>query len=127
MSAVTLALTRGLYVAIGAGALLMTVSGVMGGESLADPSFLGGLALGIAALAAALWVEDPRPSRAVAAWLGIDAPVIAIALLGVMLMPTDDPSVIALIAVPAVVLALAAARMTWARVQAGPLGRPGVA
>jgi hypothetical protein len=127
VSATTLLITRGLYVAIGAGALLMTVGGVMGGESLADPPFLGGLALGLASLAAALWVEDPRPPRAVAAWLGIDAPVLGIAALGIMLTPTNDPSVIGLIAVPAVMLALAAARMTWARVQAGPLGRPGVA
>ena len=127
MSAVTLTMTRGLYIAIGAGALLMTVGGVMGGESLADPPFFGGLALGMTSLAAALWVEDPRPSRAVAAWLGIDAPVIGIAILGIMLTPTSDPSVIALVAVPAVILALAAARMTWARVRAGPLGRPGAA
>lgn len=127
MSAVTLAMTRGLYIAIGVGALLMTIGGVMGTQSPIDPVYVGGLALGLGSLAAAIWVEDPRPSRAVAAWIGIDAPVIGIASLAVMLMPTDDPNVISLVAVPAVVLALAAARMTWARVQAGPLGRPGVA
>jgi hypothetical protein len=122
MASNTLTLSRALLGLIGAGALVMAISGLTSGESLTDPVFPGGLALGVLSLGAVAWVEAPGVARAAVTWLGLAAVVATIAIFGFMAAGTPSPDVIALFAIPSVIVLAVVGRMVAARMAAGPTG-----
>lgn len=118
----TLGLARGVFTIIGAGALLMSIGGLTSGESLSDPVFPAGLALGALSLGAAAWVESPGLARAVVTWLGLLAALVGVVVFGSMVVRTPALDTFALFAVPALIVVLAAFRLAAARVRAGAMG-----
>jgi hypothetical protein len=125
LSSTALTISRAIVMLVGAGALLMAIGGLTSGESLTDPVFPGGLALGALALAAAAWVEAAGSLRAILVWLGLAGLLITIAIIGAIALQTPSPDVLALFAIPSIVVLAAAVRMAFARVAAGALGRNG--
>ena len=67
----TLNLARAVVGVIGAGALVMAISGLTSGNSLTDPVFPAGLALGALAVGATAWVVTPGLLPAIVTWLGL--------------------------------------------------------
>lgn len=122
MTSTTLTLSRALLGVIGAGALASSISGLTSGASLTDPVFPGGLALGSLALGSVAWVEAAGVARAAVTWLGLAAVVATIAILGFMAAGTPSPDVIALFAIPSIIVLAAVGRMAAARMAAGPTG-----
>ena len=76
------ALSRAVFAVIGAGALLLTIGGLIGGASLTDPVFPGGLVLGVTALGAAICADGAARWKIAIAWLGIVAGLIGVARFG---------------------------------------------
>jgi hypothetical protein len=118
----TLRMSRAVVAFIGIGAVLMAVGGLTSGSSLADPVFPGGLVLGALAIGAAAWIEEPGTLRAVVSWLGLAAVLVAIGVFGWFVVKTPTPDVIALFAVPALIVLAALGRLAMARIRAGAAG-----
>jgi hypothetical protein len=118
------ALGRGVFLLIGAGALVMATAGLVGGESITDPVFPAGLALGILALAAAALTSAAAGWQAVLVWLGIAAVVGGVAAYAaiILLDPDVGTDVYAPVLVPSVLILAAAAGVALGRMRAGALG-----
>lgn len=115
-------LSRAVVGFIGIGSLVMAVGGLTSGSSLADPVFPGGLVLGASAIGAAAWIEEPGRIRAFVSWLGLAAVLVALAVFGSFVVNTPTVDVIALFAVPAVIVLAAVGRLATARIRAGAGG-----
>jgi hypothetical protein len=111
----TLNLARALVGVIGAGALIMAVSGLSSGNSLTDPVFPAGLALGVLAVGATAWVVTPGLLPAIVTWLGLLGLGVMVVAFGTMAFQTPSPDVLALFAIPAALVVLAMVRMALAR------------
>lgn len=122
MASTGLSLARAVMTLIGAGALLMAVGGLTSGESLTDPVFPGGLALGALSLAAAAWVDAGGAPRALLVWAGLAAAIVAIAVFASIALRTPSADVLLLFAVPSTVVLAAVGRIAVARIRAGALG-----
>ncbi|HET7686443.1 MAG TPA: hypothetical protein VFM19_08580 [Candidatus Limnocylindria bacterium] len=118
----SLGAARGIFGLIGIGAVLGAVSTAGDQSGWANPIVPAGIALGLTALAAARWVDAPGTLPALATWLGIGAMGVALAVLWSMLLRTPSPDVLALGAVPSVIILAAGARLVLARLRAGALG-----
>jgi hypothetical protein len=118
------ALGRGVFLLIGAGALVMATAGLIGGESITDPVFPAGLALGILALTAAALTSAAASWQAVLVWLGIAAVVGGVAAFaGIILLDPDvGTDVYAPVLVPSALILAGAAGVAVGRTRAGPLG-----
>jgi hypothetical protein len=117
-------LGRAVFLLIGAGALVMAVGGLTGGESITDPVFPAGLALGVLAIAAAALATAETGWQAVLVWLGIAAVVGGVAVFaGIILLDPDvGTNVYGPVLVPSVLILAAAAGVALGRMRAGPLG-----
>jgi hypothetical protein len=117
-------LGRGVFFIVGAGALVMALGGVTGGESITDPVFPAGLALGILAIAAAALTSADAGWQAVLVWLGIAAVVGGVAVFaGIILLDPDiGTNVYGPVLVPSVLILAAAADVALGRMRAGALG-----
>ena len=122
MASTGLSLARAVMALIGAGALLMAVGGLTSGESLTDPVFPGGLALGALSLAAAAWVDAGGAPRALLVWAGLVAAIVAIAVFASFALRTPSADVLLLFAVPSIVVLAAVGRIAVGRIRAGALG-----
>lgn len=115
MSQGTLNLARALVGVIGAGALVMAISGLTSGNSLTDPVFPAGLVLGVLAVGATAWVVTPGLLPAIVTWLGLLGLGVMVVVFGTMAFHTPSPDVLALFAIPAALVVLAMVRMALAR------------
>jgi len=117
-------LGRAVFFIIGAGALVMAVGGLTGGESITDPVFPAGIALGILALAAAALTSADGSWQAVLVWLGVAAVVGGVAVFaGIILLDPDvGADVYGPVLVPSVLILAAAAGVALGRMRAGALG-----
>ena len=115
MSQGTLNLARALVGIIGAGALIMAISGLSSGNSLTDPVFPAGLALGVLAVGATAWVVTPGLLPAIVTWLGLLGLGVMVVAFWTMAFQTPSPDVLALFAIPAALVVLAMVRMALAR------------
>ena len=122
MASTGLSLARAVMALIGAGALLMAVGGLSSGESLADPVFPAGIALGALSLSAAAWVDAHGAPRAVLVWAGLAAVIVAIAVFATFALRTPSADVLLLFAVPTIVVLAAVGRIAVARIRAGAFG-----
>ena len=114
------ALSRAVFAVIGAGALLLTIGGLIGGASLTDPVFPGGLVLGVTALGAAIWADGAARWKIAIAWLGIAAVLIGVARFGwsSFVESPVGPDAYAIILVPAALIVLSAIGMIRGRMAA---------
>ena len=119
------ALSRAVFAIIGAGAMLLTIGGLIGGASLTDPVFPAGLALGVTALGAAIWAEGAAGWQVAITWLGIAAVLIGVGIFGwfSFVATPVGPDAYALILVPAAIIVLSAIGMVRGRMAAGATGR----
>lgn len=110
-------LSRAVFSVVGAGALLMSIGGLTSGESLADPVFPAGLALGILSLGAAAFVTAPERWRAIVTWLGIAAVLLGVGAIGWIVFSDENlgTDVYVLFLVPAALLVAAAVGMAAGR------------
>jgi hypothetical protein len=115
VSGATLALARAVVGVIGAGALIMATIGLISGESLTDPVFPAGLAMGASAVGAAIWVATPGIVPAIVTWLGLLGLGITVVAFGSIAFQTPSPDVLALFAIPAAIVVVAVVRMAIAR------------
>ena len=117
-------LGRAVFFIIGAGALVMALGGLTGGESITDPVFPAGIALGILALAAAALTSADGSWQAVLVWLGVAAVVGGVAVFaGIILLDPDvGADVYGPVLVPSVLILAAAAGVALGRMRAGALG-----
>ena len=113
---------RGIVGLVGIGAIAMAASNLTSGQTLADPIFPAGIAMGLLAIAAARWCDAPQPLAAVATWLGILALGVAIAIFWRFLLRTPSLDAIALAGVPTLILVAAGVTLAVARLRAGALG-----
>ena len=113
----SLALARGWYALLGAGALLVTggsIAGTLSGSMFEWTHAMAGIGIGLLSLGAALWVQARNRVRAVVAWLGI----VALAAVFALPLTWDLGSLrdrILYAVLPATLGFLVAARMAWAR------------
>jgi len=114
-------LSRAVFAVIGAGSLLMAIGGLTSGESLTDPVFPGGLALGVAALGAAIWADGKARWQVVIAWLGIAARLLGVGIFGWFVFSDADigADVYPYFLVPAAIIVLAGIGMVRGRLAAG--------
>ncbi len=117
----SLGAARGIFGLVGIGAVLGAVSAAGDQAGWANPIVPAGIALGVTALAAARWVDAPGTLPAIATWVGIGAMGVALAVLWSQLLRTPSPDVLALGAVPSLVLVAAGARLVVARLRAGAM------
>jgi len=117
-----LTLARALYAIVGIGALLMVLGQLTSGSSLADPVFPAGAALGLLTLGSAMWFDAPGRAQAIVVWLGLLAIAVALFVFAGFALRTPSPDVLALVAVPAVLMVLGGVRLAMARRAAGALG-----
>jgi hypothetical protein len=117
----SLTLARIWYALIGGGALILTASEIKTdfdpGSVVDLPNLAAGLAVGMLAIGAAVWVLTASPVRAAVAWLGIAAGVAPFAWL-FWIAATTARDAIWLAAVPTVLALAAAVRMALARLAA---------
>lgn len=118
----SLTLARALYAIVGIGALLMVFGQLTSGSSLADPVFPAGAALGVLALGSAMWFDAPGRAQAIVVWLGLLAVALALVVFTGFALRTPSPDVLALVAVPTVLMVLGGVRLAMARRAAGALG-----
>lgn len=118
-------LSRAAFAVIGAGALLLTIGGLIGGASLTDPVFPGGLVLGVTALGAAIWADGAARWKVAIAWLGIAAVLIGVARFGwaSFVESPVGPDAYAIILVPAAIIVLSAIGMIRGRMAANTTAR----
>ena len=114
------ALSRAVFAVIGAGALLLTIGGLIGGASLTDPVFPGGLVLGVTALGAAIWAGGGAGWQVAITWLGVAALLIGIGIFGwfSFVATPVGPDANAIILVPAALIVLSAIGMIRGRMAA---------
>lgn len=110
-------LARAVFAFVGIGAMATAISNVTSGQSLSDPVMPGGIVLGAFMLGAAVWVGE-RGFRAIVVWLGIAALVVALAIIAWIALQTPRADVIALVAIPSLLLLAAAIRLAKAQVDA---------
>jgi hypothetical protein len=124
--AMGLNLSRALFVTVGGAILLMATLNLASGNSLTDPVFPLGLALGGLMIAAGIWTTSAGALPTVAVWLGALAVAITIVYFGEMVVSggPHGADVWTLYLVPSGVMALAAIRIAIARASAGgtPVG-----
>ncbi len=115
MSGGTLALARAVVGVIGGGALIMATMNLISGNSLTDPVFPAGLAMGASAVGAAIWVATPGIVPAIVTWLGLLGLGIAVVAFGSIALETPSSDVLTLFAIPAAIVVAAVVRMAIAR------------
>ncbi|MBA3739956.1 MAG: hypothetical protein H0W98_02270 [Chloroflexi bacterium] len=115
-------LARALFAVIGIGAVLLAAGNLASGQSPTDLALSGGLVLGALMLGAAAWVEAPDRIRAIVVWFGIGGAIAAVAIFVYFALPLSS-NVIALIAIPSLLIMAAGARLAFARVATGAFGR----
>ena len=105
--------------------MLMTIGGLIGGASLTDPVFPGGLVLGVTALGAAIWADGAAGWQVAITWLGIAAVLIGVGIFGwfSFVATPVGPDAYALILVPAAIIVLSAIGMARGRMTAAATGR----
>jgi hypothetical protein len=113
---------RGIFGLVGIGAIVMAASNLSSGQSLADPVFPAGIAMGLLAIGAARWVDAPQPLAAIATWLGILAVAVALVIFWSFLLRTPSLDAIALAGVPTLILLAAAMALVVVRLRTGPFG-----
>jgi hypothetical protein len=115
---------RAMFFVIGAGALIMSGTGLAGGASITDPVFPAGLALGILTVTAAAYTLAAARWQAVLVWLGVAAVLIGIGRFALLVFGDPDigPDVYPYFLVPAAVLLFACGGVELGRVRAGALG-----
>ena len=113
-----LTLARAVFAFIGIGTITMVVTNLTSGQSLTDPVMPAGLALGAAMVGTAAWVRASDGLRVTVVWLGIGAAAIATAVIGFIASQTPSADVIALVAVPSLVMIAAGTRLAAAQVAA---------
>jgi hypothetical protein len=123
-TSVGVTLARRWYAVVGAGALLLTAGhiwGAIGGGSRFDaPLVLGGIAIGVLALAAMAWVTAGGAWRTVVAWLGIGAGALPFAVAVWIAFTRASLDAQVLVGIPAILALAAGVRMAMARAGAGP-------
>ena len=113
-----LTLARAVFAFIGIGTITMVVTNLTSDQSLTDPVMPAGLALGATMVGTAAWVGASDGPRATVVWLGIGAAAIATAVIGFIASQTPSADVIALVAVPSLVMIAAGTRLAAAQVAA---------
>jgi len=116
----SLNLARAWYAVLGLGALILTaghVSGAFQGSRFDAPLVAGGLALGLLAIGASVWVGVAGP-RAVVVWAGIAAGVLAFLILFGIAAQTPSADVLLLAGIPTALALAAGARMAFAQARA---------
>lgn len=116
-------LSRAIVAVIGAGALLMAGGNLLtGGGSITDPVMPGGVILGLVAIGAAVWTEEPSALRAAVVWLGVIgiAATLLIVWANVGDMQTRD--LLVYVGIPTLVVVVAALGVAVGRARAGALG-----
>ncbi|CAN5292319.1 hypothetical protein BH24CHL10_BH24CHL10_06880 [soil metagenome] len=109
---------RAVFAFIGIGTITMGVTNPTSGQSLTDPVMPAGLALGAAMVRTAAWVGASDGLRVTVVWLGVGAAAIATAVIGFSRPQTPSSDVIALVAVPSLVMIAAGTRLAAAQVAA---------
>ncbi len=112
-----LTLSRAVFVTIGGGILLMALSGLASGNSLTDPVFPLGLALGTVMVGAGIWATSAGALPTLIVWLAVLG-VAATIVVGGVLVATGGPhgaDVWVLYLVPSALMALVAARIAIGR------------
>ena len=118
----SLTLARALFALVGAGILAMAISNLASGQSLSDPVFPAGIALGVVMLGAAAWVQAAGRAQALVVWLGLVGVAITLVVGAGLVLRTPSPDVLALAAVPTLIMVAGGVRLAMARVAARAFG-----
>jgi hypothetical protein len=116
-----LLLARAFFVLVGGGILLTAAVNLASGNSLTDPVFPLGIALGALMVAAGAWTTRAGTLPTVVVWLATLAVATSIVYVGVIVFDetAHGPDVWALYLVPSVLAGAAALRIAFARYRAG--------
>ena len=123
MGSTLVTLARAIIAVIGAVAFLLAAGNLLtGGGSISDPVMPGGIALGLVAIGAALWITAPGRFQAVVVWLGVLGIVATAALFWANAGDMQTRDLLVYIGIPTAIVLAAAAVVAVARARSGPLG-----
>ena len=115
--------SRAIVMVIGAGALLIAGGNLLtGGGSISDPVMPGGVLLGVVAIGAAAWTEEPSALRAAVVWLGVIGIAATLAILWINVGDMQTRDLLVYVGIPTLVVVAAALGVAVGRARAGALG-----